>query len=173
MRSRKPAAITPDQAVEMDPETNFEKVVFEEEAKAHAEGRDPLIDSKALLKEEDKEKKTSKKFARRAKAMGEPDEEKKDSADHITAMIGESVLPGVMKPNKMSDKEIQATIPRVGEKLLTGQLVKPSIPRSISEPAAQSDEYLADERERNKNKKLLEEQEVERQRLLRAQGDIS
>lgn len=173
MRSRKPAAITPDQAVEMDPETNFEKVVFEEEAKAHAEGRDPLIDSKALVKEEDKEKKTSKKFARRAKAMGEPDEEKKDSADHITAMIGESVLPGVVKSNKMSDEEIQATIPRVGEKLLTGQLVKPSIPRSISEPAAQSDEYLADERERNKNKKLLEEQEVERQRLLRAQGDIS
>ena len=41
--------------------------------------------------------------------MGEPDEEKQDSADHITAMIGESVLPGVVKSNKMSDEEIQAT----------------------------------------------------------------
>ena len=73
----------------------------------------------------------------------------------------------------MSDREITEVIPKVGERLLTGQLVKPSIPRSISGPASQSDEFLAAERERNKNKKLLEEQAAERARLMRAQGDLT
>jgi hypothetical protein len=176
MKSRAPTSISPEQAVEMDPESNFEKVVFEEEAKAHAEGREPLMDSKTLIKDEDKEKdkkaSSSKKHGRRAKAMGGDPEDQTDSGDKISENIGDAVLPGVKKSLK-TDAELQALIPKVGETLLTGQVVKPSIPRSISGPAAQSDAYLAEERERNKNKKELEEKEAERQRLLRAQGDIS
>jgi hypothetical protein len=110
-----------------------------------------------------------KKMGRRAKAMGSKEE--KNDEDSINENVGDDVLP--QKKKEITAAEIQALIPKVGERLLTGQVVKPSIPRAISGPAAQSDEYLALERERNANKKEIEEQEKERQRVMRAAGDIS
>ena len=46
--------ITPEQAIEIDPSGAFERVVYEEEAKAHSEGREAAIDVNKLLQPPDK-----------------------------------------------------------------------------------------------------------------------
>ena len=66
-----------------------------------------------------------------------------------------------------------APIPKVGDRLLTGQIVRGSVPRSISEPASHSDEFLAEERVRQKNKKEIEAKAEERAQLAKKTGDIS
>ena len=72
---------------------------------------------------------------------------------------------------KQSIRNMQ--IPQVGDVLLTGQVVRGSVPRSISEPASEAESFVAEELEKKKNKKAMEARAQAQQALINKQGNLS
>jgi alpha-tubulin suppressor-like RCC1 family protein/Ca2+-binding EF-hand superfamily protein len=194
-KKKKRQVISPEEALEMDPESHLERIVFEEDAKARAEGRDPNLDIDTLLTkpEKDDESVSTLPGRKKKKKNGMKVEQVVEKADKVKKRPGVDVpkLPDFdfdnvgnnllvagdgMNSPILRGKIINPGSPSTwqpGDMLLTGQKVRNVIPKSISGPASEAEELqqaLDDEKER---KRVKAEAAAARGNAIKVSGNIS
>jgi alpha-tubulin suppressor-like RCC1 family protein/Ca2+-binding EF-hand superfamily protein len=160
VKKRNPA-ISPEQALEVDPEAQLESIVFAEEAKAHAEERAPTLNVQKLLTKPPPK-------ADMPKPPGTSDAE--SVSDSIPDSIGTNLIKGsaIVKGGGGGSSPYKP-----GDKLLTGQTIKEVIPKSIAIPASQAQAMQQEQKDKKAAKKKAEEAAAAREAAVKVTGAIS
>jgi hypothetical protein len=157
VKFKKDKPITPEHALETDPEATLERIVFQEEAAARAEERETSLDVGKLLTKPESTK------ARKLEA------EEQSLADSVPESIGTNLVK-----DKKTTKDLKANAQyKAGDVLLTGQKVKDGIPKSIAVPASQVADLQQKQKEKEEKKKKAEEAAEARNAAIKVTGNIS
>ena len=153
--------ITPESALDMDPEVVLDKMLTQEEAKAAAQNRESVYQKIIPLQLEE-----SGKATRRKKRAEERKQE--DAPPFTPGSVGNDQLHRRGKPQPPKAPPLKD-----GDMLINGAIVRSAVPKSISGPALESVKSMEEDSRKRAETAAREAAAKEREAAIRKTGAIS